>query len=250
MAYAAAGIANHDGTHVFALDAGPARCAGTTSPPAALHPQTGSGVSVNGHLLLQGQQLHLAGGNMVPVAGYDVADGKCVTRSATRRTRTRSSRPAPICSRSVDRSSSAGRRCIRRAGDYRMVNQGVLQTPVGDVVFAYGPHDGRVALLGTTGRRRAPARGRETAVAGSPAESDLRSGDHAPGRGAGRLAGRRAVGRPPLPQVVALAAQDGARLWSQALPAAPVPWGVLVDAAGRVVITLQDGGVVCYAGGK
>ncbi|MBL7224166.1 MAG: PQQ-binding-like beta-propeller repeat protein, partial [Candidatus Brocadiae bacterium] len=36
------------------------------------------------------------------------------------------------------------------------------------------------------------------------------------------------------------------KLWEQALPAAPVRWGIAVDAQGRVVVTLRDGRVVCF----
>jgi outer membrane protein assembly factor BamB/SAM-dependent methyltransferase len=40
---------------------------------------------------------------------------------------------------------------------------------------------------------------------------------------------------------------DGERkLWEQALPAPPVRWGIAVDAAGRILIALRDGRVVCY----
>ena len=50
VAYAAAGIANHDGTHVVALDAETGKLRWHNRTSGALHPQTGSGVSVNGAL--------------------------------------------------------------------------------------------------------------------------------------------------------------------------------------------------------
>jgi hypothetical protein len=40
--------------------------------------------------------------------------------------------------------------------------------------------------------------------------------------------------------------ESGRLLWDQALPASPVPWGMAVDRAGRVVLTLVDGQVVCF----
>jgi len=46
-------------------------------------------------------------------------------------------------------------------------------------------------------------------------------------------------------EIVALDLQDGKTLWSQAVPAAPVPWGLAVDCDGRVVVTLEDGQVLC-----
>jgi len=46
-------------------------------------------------------------------------------------------------------------------------------------------------------------------------------------------------------QVTALELRSGKQLWSQTLPSAPVPWGMAVDGAGRVTLTLLDGQVLC-----
>jgi len=45
--------------------------------------------------------------------------------------------------------------------------------------------------------------------------------------------------------VAALDLASGKQLWSRPLPASPVPWGMAVDRAGRVILTLTDGQVVC-----
>ena len=47
-------------------------------------------------------------------------------------------------------------------------------------------------------------------------------------------------------EIVALNLKSGAKLWSEALPAAPVSWGLAVDRDGRVVVTLEDGQVLCF----
>jgi outer membrane protein assembly factor BamB len=47
-------------------------------------------------------------------------------------------------------------------------------------------------------------------------------------------------------RVVAFNLEDGAVLWSQPLPAAPVTWGMAVDRDGRVIVTLEDGQVLCF----
>ena len=47
-------------------------------------------------------------------------------------------------------------------------------------------------------------------------------------------------------EIVALNAADGKVLWSQPLPAAPVEWGVAIDRDGCVVVTLEDGRVLCF----
>jgi len=51
--------------------------------------------------------------------------------------------------------------------------------------------------------------------------------------------------RPDASRVTALALESGDELWSQKLPASPVPWGMAVDADGRVILSLVDGRVVC-----
>jgi len=44
----------------------------------------------------------------------------------------------------------------------------------------------------------------------------------------------------------ALDLNNGDTLWVQPLPASPVPWGLAVDRAGRVIVTLEDGRVLCF----
>jgi hypothetical protein len=47
--------------------------------------------------------------------------------------------------------------------------------------------------------------------------------------------------------VLALSLADGKVMWKQPLPAPPTLWGLAVDRAGRIVVTLTDGRVVCFA---
>jgi hypothetical protein len=48
--------------------------------------------------------------------------------------------------------------------------------------------------------------------------------------------------------LTALSLSNGSPLWKQSLPAAPVAWGLAVDRAGQMIVTLIDGRVVCLAG--
>ena len=45
--------------------------------------------------------------------------------------------------------------------------------------------------------------------------------------------------------LTALLLENGRELWSQSLPAAPAWWGLATDRVGRIVVTLQDGSVIC-----
>lgn len=243
VAYAAAGIANHDGTHVFALDAVTGKVRWHNHTSGSLNPQTSSGVSVNGHLLLYGGQLHLAGGNVAPVASYDLADGKCLTDTTAPNSHTQYTAGSDLFAVG-QRVISGGPALYAGRGDYRMVNQGMLQTPVGDLAFAYGPHDGRVALFEPKAAEQAGAKPRWmqqplNRILGVAVTSRTVV-----------IAGLRDSTQPaeaPQAQVLALSAADGATIWSQSLPAVAVPWGLLVDRDGRVAVSLQDGRVICFA---
>ena len=48
--------------------------------------------------------------------------------------------------------------------------------------------------------------------------------------------------------LAALDRTDGRQLWSLPLPGAPARWGMAVDSLGRILVTLDDGRVVCFVG--
>ena len=79
VAYAAAGIANHDGTYVYALNADDGSLIWQNNTSGRLMgDEYLAGVSVQGHLLMHNITLYLAGGNVVSPAMYDVRTGKCL----------------------------------------------------------------------------------------------------------------------------------------------------------------------------
>ncbi len=78
IAYFAAGIIDHDGTHVYALDAVTGQILWQNNSSGHLHAELRKGVSVQGNLTIRGDQLLLAGGNQVSPAAYDLATGHCL----------------------------------------------------------------------------------------------------------------------------------------------------------------------------
>ena len=79
VAYCAAGIICHDGTHVYALDATTGKIRWQNNQSGNLLGEDESvGVSVQGHMLLHDGVVHLAGGNVVSPANYDLKPGKCL----------------------------------------------------------------------------------------------------------------------------------------------------------------------------
>jgi outer membrane protein assembly factor BamB len=77
-AYAASGISNFDGTHVFALDArtGKIKWQQHSSAYQDDDKLPGGGVAVQGPLLLHNDAIHMASGNTPSIASYATKDGK------------------------------------------------------------------------------------------------------------------------------------------------------------------------------
>ncbi len=48
--------------------------------------------------------------------------------------------------------------------------------------------------------------------------------------------------------LTAVSLSDGKPLWKQPLPASPAAWGLALDRAGQIIVTLTDGRVMCFAG--
>ena len=81
---AAAGIANYDGTHVYAMDAvtGQVRWHNGTSGEVSSGARTGA--SLQGNLYLQEGELRFAGGNVCETARYDLRTGQCLNEPRQR----------------------------------------------------------------------------------------------------------------------------------------------------------------------
>ncbi|HUT88575.1 MAG TPA: PQQ-binding-like beta-propeller repeat protein [Thermoguttaceae bacterium] len=78
VAYFAAGIIDCDGTYVYALDAKTGKIRWQNNACGHLNPELRKGVSAQGNLTIQGDQLLLAGGNQVSPARFELATGKCL----------------------------------------------------------------------------------------------------------------------------------------------------------------------------
>ena len=81
VAYFAAGIIDGDGTYVYALDAKTGKIKWQNNSSGHLNPELRKGVSAQGTLAIQGNQLLMAGGNQVSPASFDIKTGKCLNQS-------------------------------------------------------------------------------------------------------------------------------------------------------------------------
>ena len=80
-AYFAAGIIDCDGTYVYALDAKTGKIKWQNNSSGHLNPELRKGVSAQGNLTIQGDQLLMAGGNQVSPARFDIKTGKCLNQT-------------------------------------------------------------------------------------------------------------------------------------------------------------------------
>jgi len=239
--YAAAGIASFDGTHVYALDAASGKIRWQNNETGRLAGDDSvTGVSVQGHLLLHKDRLYLAGGNVVSPAMFDVQSGRCLNRLEDEWAKAPRGRELFVLNDNV----VAFERLLYSPKRYwvgRYFAKHFLQTDAGDVVVQ--GISNRVARID-------PAK-----AATGDAQPVWQSGRFAhptamaQGTNAVVVAGRLPPSESPRPPyaVVAFSIDDGTPLWTRRLPAAPLPGGIALDAAGRVFITLQDGRTLCLA---
>jgi len=246
VVYAAAGIANYDGTHVYALDAATGRIRWQNNTCGLLPLEgTGSGVSVQGHLLMYQNRLYLAGGNVVSPAEFDIKSGRCLNslegeweRKAPR------GRELFVLNGKV----AAFDQLLYSPEPYQQGNyfaRYLLQADAGDVLIR---GDGRriVRIDPKTAAEKKPrglweSRHFDSAVA------------VALGSNAAVVAGRLASPDKSTDggfAVAALALDDGHPMWSHSLPAMPSPWRLATDAAGRIVVAMEDGRVLCLKAAK
>ena len=254
-AYVAAGLVNYDGTYVYALDPATGSIRWCNDTSGHLDPEANTGVSVQGHLLLHKNKLYLAGGNAISPAVYDIHDGRCLND------------PAPLarCESTSPRGWELfllGDRVIACGRPFyshpdipvydHTVTKKLLHASTGqrDIVWlnnskllCYEPLDedelSRCVTDEKIPRHITQAWG-QFKVSKKPVwQQDF------PNSMAIAVA-RNAVVIADTSQVTALELRNGTQLWSQKLPAAPVPWGMAVDRAGSVILTLVDGQVLCF----
>ncbi len=251
-AYVAAGIASYDGTHVYALDAATGKIKWQNNTSGHLGHGTLSGVSVQGHLLLYGGKLCLAGGNAVSPAIYDITNGKCLND--------------PNMVKRVQNNNVPSAQSPRGWELYQIAS-GVV---VGGKPFyshpkykVYDPSVLNKTLIASTGDRDV-AWANNSKVMCFPRVEENRNKRLLAGWGKLNIPGlkplweknckesvalavcKNAVVIAMPSEIIALNLQDGGILWTQPLPSSPVPWGLAVDRDGRVVVTLEDGRVLCF----
>jgi len=253
VAYAAAGILNYDGSHIYALDAITGRIKWQNNTSGHLDTEARTGISVQGHMIVANGKLHLAGGNAISPAIYDINDGHCLNDpEILRKPRGGNNIPGALSPRGSD---------LYQIGNHiRVAGRPLYAHP------KYPVHDGSVfnkILLATTTERFVAWINNSKLVAFSRDEQNLPAKllaswgklhiqDTKPVwetdcMGSVALAvGKNAVVTATGSELAARDLRDGRIMWTQPLEKAPVPWGLALNRDGRVIVTLEGGKVLCF----
>ena len=284
VAYFAAGIIDHDGTYVYALDALSGEIKWQNNASGHLSPELRKGVSVQGNLTVLDNNLLLAGGNQVSPAKFDLETGRCLAKPFKQgRPKANNGRFAGVFR---DSAAIVGGRILYSAAE-NVATKGYFAayTPKSGYHMAYGGippawDDDTFAIVNykrgkiiccdadrvaehlqiKQGGDSPPPQQSDANVAASVQQKDLL-------RWQSDLDGARkfetvsmvvcpnaivAVVRSqtrhrahPQWYVVGLDSNTGSILFQQGLRGDPLPDGLLVDAEGRIVVTMLDGRVVC-----
>jgi outer membrane protein assembly factor BamB len=229
VAYAAAGNANLDGTHVVALDAATGKVRWQNNSSGHLEGEK-SGAGVQGHLLLHDGAIWMAAGNLVPLARYDLKDGS-FTRSA----------------------GSRGKDLYVLDGRVQQSGVGLYWRPEDWHVIAFAGFPLEKGFVAVTEQQIGVALSRDEKGKISfawSAKPTLETNAVIVMKDGLIVAGVDRTGTgadvKTTAALVALSLADGRMLWRHELPAAPSGWGLARDKDGRLLVSLQDGRVLCY----
>jgi outer membrane protein assembly factor BamB len=225
--YAAAGIANYDGTYVYALDA-------ITGKPKWCNDSSGAisaareGVSLQGELSLRDAALCFPGGTACRTARYDLKTGEFRGKIA---------------------------QSALTVFDAYYSQHGASYTDLSHTLpdgrrLAYA-YDIRRGANSTELTMLRPLRADEPATA-KPVAGDIlwtsrgrRFTSFIIGPTSLLAAGNDGTKNPVEHFVAAVNLADGSDLWRQELPAAVVKAGTAIDHAGRVFVALDNGQIIC-----
>ncbi len=240
--YAAAGIAHYDGTHVVALDAATGTLKWHNDSSGAQSKEVNSGVSLQGSLCMDNGELCFLAGGVYETARFDPKTARCLNEPQNRVTsqfRTAFYAYYPEYGKylSLDHTFDDGKTLSHDAS-----YEGSQFTNL-SLLGPLPPGTPKTQKLASRWGRRGNKIKRDT-VWQDKSNRRFTSFVVAPGT---LLAAGHIDAEQPTPFLTAISTKDGKDVWQQELPANVVKGGTAVDHAGRIVLALEDGKIVCFA---
>jgi len=256
VAYVAAGIANYDGTYLYALDAKTGAIKWQNNSSGHLDPKARTGVSAQGHLLLHDGKLYLPGGTSVSPAIYDAGTGRCLNDAAQLAECVARSPRGWELSLLTDYVVACGKPFYAHPQydvyDATVFDRAFLAaTGSRQVVWVSGQNEQHILCFrqldrATLARKLADPGQRFHANWAKLAPQDKPEWTFKCRKALATAVCANCVLVATESKLLSLDLGDGHIVWTQKLPAAPVPWGLAVDRLGRVIVTLDDGRVLCF----
>jgi outer membrane protein assembly factor BamB len=253
IAYVSAGIVNYDGTYVYALDAETGEIKWQNNTSGHLDQQARTGVSVQGHQLLHDDKLYLASGTSISPAVYNLTNGKCLNDP----------KPLANCVSQSPRGwelSLLGEQVVacgkpfyaHNVFDNTVFNKVFLTLNGGrDIAWVSNQNNKKVFCFDGINR---PLLRQRMANPGNRFNIDWKKlgikdkplWSFNCKESVALAVCNNAVVVANRTEIVALDLKDGEVLWSQPVSSPPVPWGLAVDRNGNVVVSLENGQVLCF----
>ena len=286
VAYFGAGIVDHDGTYIYAVDAKTGHIIWENNASGHLNSELRKGVSVQGNLTIQGSMLVMAGGNVVSPARFDLKSGKCLETSR------KQGQPQANGGRFVgifgsERIIAGGRilysspQNVSTKGSFAVwsadrqsmtLNQGGIAPAWDEKTLAVANFKyGRITALNveTLSARlheefdasaKSPKRRRRNLVSMLTTRGKVRWQSHvgdssrfeslsvAIAANAVVAVARYQHQHRTAPQffLTALNSEDGEQMFQIELESEPLPGGLIVDRDGQIIVAMLNGGVACY----
>ena len=248
IAYFGAGIVCHDGTHVYAVEAATGKLKWQNNQSGNLIGENEVvGVSVQGHMLFNNNQVYMAGGNVVSPAIYDASKGACLNKLEGKPENSlddhwkmqRSSRGSELflVNDQVIVADNMLYAPKDRGPASRYYAKYLVQATANDVVIQGTDQLMARTVVGADGKRKVVWKDTRFAVTSGVVLT----------ANAVVIAGELKGDNDQTQAVVeALDIDSGKVLWSHKLTERAAKWGIAVSSNGRVVITTINGQVLCF----
>ena len=247
VVYAAAGIAHYDSTHVVALDAVTGNVKWYNDTSGTVSEEAGSGISLQGELSMRDGELQFLGGGVYEIARYDLETGKCLNepyQNVNSRFHTAFYAYYPLYGQflALDHTLADGRSLA-----YDVTYEGSRQPPL-MLLPALAP--GMPKPYKPASRWRWPRRGEPRPKPLWQDKSGRRFNSFIVTEETLLAAGQAGAGEGQTAFLAAINVDDGSDRWSLELPAPVVKGGTAIDRQGRIIASLTNGQVICFAPAK